>query len=999
MFENSKKNRGKLSINFQISILIMILLVLITASVGFVLSGLSLNKQSGVVIAEKMFSTASDKILDNCEEKLEKTNEIGDILKNLSFFNAPIEGDGLDHPSLQFILSTLERNLYIYSIYSGEDNGNFFQVIHAADNESIRKVHDAPFGTIFIVRTITGINENRTQHWSFLDSDRHRISSRIEQTPDYNPSERPWFRISQEAPNEILLTAPYVFNSLKKPGLTTSTAVNTGVSAGIDITLDGVKSLLEESSISGKTGILIRDQNNRVISANSYISSLLNLDEEPLSTLSKQQLKQLEAIQNNSDLLFKEFPWKLNGVDDYTLFICSPISDFAINQNEMQRNILLVSLLIFLVAIPFVIVISRSFSGFLKRLSDDAKRIQNFDYKGRLPEHSNIFEFNELRGAFGSMKETLSDRTEALKDSREKLEYIIELGIAMSVEKNPDKLFEMILKGAKHISHADGGSLYIKNDNDILDFQIVLNDTLNFEQGGTSGNPITLPGVAMFDEAGNPNYHNVVSYACNKCETVVIDNAYEIKKFDLSGTRKFDEMNNYRSLSFLTIPLKLPGSDVLGAVQLLNCKDPETGETIPFDTEIQRFVEALSAEAAAILQNRNLLRIQEQLFESLIQLIANAIDTKSPYTGGHCNRVPVLALQLAEAAEKSNEPGLSDFRFNDTEAKRAFRIGAWLHDAGKITTPEFVVDKSVKLETIYNRIHEIRTRFEVILRDIWLEEKNSILSGADKEEAGEIRRRKEEELYDDFKFIAQCNTGAYNPDPNWKDRLNEISKRSWLGYFDHTIGLSWEEEDALSTQYIPGKPTENCLLSDKQEHIVHNFHDYSSLSEDFNFNLDFPEHQYNRGELYNLSIERGTLTAEERFKITEHTIQTIVMLDKLPLPKNLSCITDYAGNHHETLNGTGYPRKLSDESISIPSRIITIADIFEALTASDRPYKKAKTLSQAVDIMADMQKQSHIDEKLFHLFLKSGVYLDYAKKYLKPEQIDEVDIEQYINLN
>jgi HD-GYP domain-containing protein (c-di-GMP phosphodiesterase class II) len=161
--------------------------------------------------------------------------------------------------------------------------------------------------------------------------------------------------------------------------------------------------------------------------------------------------------------------------------------------------------------------------------------------------------------------------------------------------------------------------------------------------------------------------------------------------------------------------------------------------------------------------------------------------------------------------------------------------------------------------------------------------------------------------------------------------------------------------------------------------------------------MAIPEHQYNLGEVYNLSIARGTLTTEDRFKINEHMISTIKMLENLPFPKELSRVPRYASTHHETLKGTGYPRQLSAEDLSIPERVLVISDIFEALTASDRPYRKAKPISVAVNIMHKMALDEHIDLELFRLFLTSGTHLKYAKAYLKPEQIDSVDIEQYMN--
>ena len=530
----------------------------------------------------------------------------------------------------------------------------------------------------------------------------------------------------------------------------------------------------------------------------------------------------------------------------------------------------------------------------------------------------------------------------------------------------------------------------------MLDFKIVLNDSLGFVQGGTSGNPVTLPPVPLYTEDGSPNEHNVVSHTVNNETTVNIPDAYNTGGFDFSGTRRFDEANGYRSQSFLTVPLKPRGSEIIGAIQLLNAKDSETGETIEFSGEIQRFVEALSAGAATALYNRDLIEEQKRLFDAMIQLIAGAIDAKSPYTGGHCARVPEIAQMLARQADTITTGPLGDFQFGSDQDWRAFRIGAWLHDAGKVTTPDYVVDKATKLETIYNRIHEIRTRFEVLLRDARIERYEALLSGADTVEADEQLARTERELYDEFAFIAEANLGGEFMAPERIERLRRIGERRWMRHFDDTIGLSWAEQQRQPPGEPPVLPVEEHLLADKPGHRIPRTGEFYAQYEKFGFTLPVPEDLYNQGELYNLSIERGTLTAEERFKINEHVMQTIAMLDRLPFPATLKDVPEYAGTHHEALNGTGYPRQLTGEDLSIPARIMAIADIFEALTASDRPYKQPKPLSVAIDILAKFKAEGHIDPDLFDLFLESGLYREYALKHLRPEQIDEVDISRYL---
>ena len=388
-------------------------------------------------------------------------------------------------------------------------------------------------------------------------------------------------------------------------------------------------------------------------------------------------------------------------------------------------------------------------------------------------------------------------------------------------------------------------------------------------------------------------------------------------------------------------------------------------------------------------------KAQEELLDSIVKLIAEAVDAKSHYTGGHCERVPEIALMLADAAEKSNTPAFKDFHFKDENAKKEFALGAWLHDCGKVTTPEYVVDKATKLETIHNRIHEIRTRFEVLYRDAEIEYLQECLTANKPEKALKKKQKRQRELLEDFAFVAAVNIGGEYLDEAKKERIKEIAEYEWLRHFDDRLGLSELELSRYSDTPVI-LPIKEKLLDDKPEHIVQrDSFDYEAYKKE-GFKMEVPKYLYNYGEIYNLCIEKGTLTQEERYKINEHVIMSIKMLEKIPFPSYYAKVPEYAGTHHERLNGTGYPRKLTAAELSIPSRIMALADIFEALTASDRPYKRAKTLSESIEILSYMVKEEHIDRDIFRLFLSSGVYLSYAKRFLSAEQIDNVEIKKYL---
>ena len=581
----------------------------------------------------------------------------------------------------------------------------------------------------------------------------------------------------------------------------------------------------------------------------------------------------------------------------------------------------------------------------------------------------------------------------------DRFQRLIQIGIALSAERDINRLMETILLEAKGLCNADGGTLYIRTDEDSLKFEIMRTDSLDIAMGGTTGKDINFPPVRMYDlETSEPNVRQVASAAALTGKSINIVDAYEADDYDFTGTKKFDEQTGYRSKSFLTVPLKNSQNEVIGVLQLLNAIDGNTNEVIAFSEDIQPLIEALSSQAAIALDNKQLLDGQKRLLDSFIELIASAIDAKSPYTGGHCQRVPELTKMLAQAACDSNEGSFEGFDLNEDQWYE-LHIGAWLHDCGKVTTPEYVVDKATKLETIYDRIHEVRTRFEVVKRDTVIDYLKALIEnkGPD-EELRAVMEQRLAKLDDDFAFIAESNLGGEFMAPERIERLQEIGTIEWSRTLDDRIGISFEEQKRKGQFPAPLLPTVVKLLDDRVDHVI--AHEEAKLdkakNKPFDFKMDVPKNKYNLGEVYNLSIGRGTLTEEERYKINDHIVQTIVMLEQLPFPKQLARVPEYAGGHHEKMDGTGYPRKLTKDEMSLPARIMAIADIFEALTASDRPYKPPKKLSDAIKIMSFMKTDAHIDGELFELFLTSGIYKEYAERFLDPMQIDEVDISLYV---
>ncbi len=569
-----------------------------------------------------------------------------------------------------------------------------------------------------------------------------------------------------------------------------------------------------------------------------------------------------------------------------------------------------------------------------------------------------------------------------LTDAQSKMARLVENGISMGRLQQRSLLLEMTLDGMNDLAPSQAALVFSKTEDGLLSPIAQRNLSESWPEA-------IDPGAADSSRPGP------LSAAFNEQSIKRISDADDpMLKTEHWPAISLASGEPVRSL--LVVPMLLSDTNLRGIVVLINAVDPLSRDVHSFSEKHIPFVEALATQAAVTMENQDLVQAQKKMMDAMIEMIAGAIDAKSPYTGGHCERVPEIATMLCEAASNSSDAPFSEFSFSTDEEWREFKIAAWLHDCGKVTTPEHVVDKATKLETINNRIHEIRTRFEVLLREAQLDNLKAIyIAGEDPSSANARFEARQQQLQDDFAFIASCNVGGEFLSDEKIERIREIGAQTWLRYFDNRIGLSHEEllrypdtRDQL--------PCKESLLSDRPEHLIER-PPSSALDDKFGFKMEIPEYLYNQGELHNLSVSRGTLTDEERFKINEHIIQTIAILEQMPFPPNLKRVPEIAGSHHETLLGTGYPRQLTRDELSIPARIMAIADIFEALTASDRPYKKAKTLSESIRILSFFKKDQHIDPDLFDLFLSEGIYKVYAERYLKPEQIDEVEIEQYLN--
>ncbi|GIX21251.1 MAG: HD family phosphohydrolase [Gammaproteobacteria bacterium] len=520
----------------------------------------------------------------------------------------------------------------------------------------------------------------------------------------------------------------------------------------------------------------------------------------------------------------------------------------------------------------------------------------------------------------------------------QRLERLNRIGIALSTERDLPRLLEMILDGARTLTEADGGTLY-SVAGDRLEFELLVTESLGVRMGGRTGPVRGFEPIPLYDGDGRPRRDTVVACCVHQGEVIAIDDAYAAAGYDFEGTRRFDARTGYRTRSLLTVPLRNHEGEIIGVLQLINRRGPD-GTPVPFGDTDRQLAESLASQAAVALTNRRLIEALENLFRAFIRLIATAIDEKSPHTGAHCRRIPVLTMMLAEAADRAGHGPFAGFHLGPAD-RVELETAAWLHDCGKITTPEYVIDKATKLEALFDRIELVDTRFEVLKRDAEIEYWKALAAAGDDaaaRAAAEARLRATlAELDGERDFLRRVNIGAERMSAADQERVRRIAERRW-----RNPDGEWLE-----------------LLT--------------------------PE------EVYNLTVPRGTLTPEERRMIEHHMVATIRMLESLPFPKHLARVPEYAGGHHERMDGRGYPRGLRGDQMSLPARMMAIADVFEALSAADRPYKRGKPLSECLAIMARMVRDGHLDPDLFELFVREGVWRRYAEAHLAPEQIDAVD--------
>jgi HD-GYP domain-containing protein (c-di-GMP phosphodiesterase class II)/HAMP domain-containing protein len=951
---------------------ISVLFILLILVVGFILSFYNYRETSTIVISatNKLFNELALEVALNFQ------GTYSPVIQNVSLLSNThaIQGDTLDErlSSISLLADVLKHEETISGLQIGYESGDYF-ILRPLPSKYEMELFKAPEGASYVVDDIAmQQNGSGILRRVFLNN-KFREIERLAPTPsNYDPRKRPWYIQAMET-SAVVLTPPYLFHFLGKVGVTASRQVPGGSSVvAADITLEQIADTLAHASFAPHEEKVLLRRDGKVLAYNGRNrSAVYDRSDVTMSTLSGLGSDVLRYVAENIDLQPGDLRFTFQGRDWLgmvvdleigrkmvpRLLLLVPADELLVNARRIRQYAFYLTLLTIVITIPVTWFISHRISSSMRRLALEAQRVSRFDFDSPLTIKSRITEVNELAGSMRILQKTIG--------------HFLQLIRSVAGEQDFDATLKRITRETMTVSRADVVVSYlVDNDQSLLVPDIILDS----KQGVCD--PSSLPAVPLSEFPVDPD---------NGGEQSVLTVNKEHRQAVFSDFMEVDE------LTLVPIVLADRQGNTIGMLALLY-RDTELTDEL---SDRLSFVRAFSGFAAVSLETRQLIKMQKQLLDSFIGLLAGAIDEKSAYTGGHCQRVPVITEMLARAACKSGEPHFKDFDLSDEEWEE-LHLAAWLHDCGKVTTPEYVVDKATKLETIYNRIHEVRTRFEVLKRDAEIAYWQQVADGGDRDMLGKKLRETCTRLDDDFAFVAACNLGGEFMAPESMERLQKIASKTWMRTLDDQLGLSWQEMERRG-QVVQELPVQEYLLADKAEHCIsRSDRDRVETDNPWGFKLEVPKYLYNLGELHNLQVERGTLTAEERFKINDHIVQTIKMLSQLPLPRHLSRVTEIAGSHHETMIGTGYPRKLSGDQMSLTARMMAIADIFEALTASDRPYKKAKKLSEALEILFLMKKEHHIDPQLFELFLTSGVYLEYAEKYLDPQQIDEVNIKDYL---
>ncbi|MCK2185169.1 HD domain-containing phosphohydrolase [Halomonas getboli] len=880
--------------------------------------------------------------------------------------------DRLQH--LPLLAASLEAHDAASAVYIGYDDGDFL-LLRPADRVTAERLPEVPESdeAAYLVQTIEREDGGAVRgEWRLYDRDLNLLVRRLQPDYAFDPRERPWYRRAMAA-SGAWLTEPYAFFTTHEIGITLARRSRDGHAVvGMDASLADLGSEMDSLGITPGTRLAVVSRDGRLLAhpdvaallaehgGSTRLATLDEIDDPALRRLG--QLTEADAASlgaaapgemaadnaphtasasfqvDGEDWFGMRLPFRIPGVEPATLLMVVPERELLAGTREQLWQRSLVAVLLALALLPLGVWVGHRLSRPLNALAEQVRALGNFDFSACRGVRSPVREVQQLSGALTGMAESIAGFQRMTR--------------TLSREPRLDTLLATVLEDLLAITDSRHGAIYLEDEADPTRFACVA------ERGEGAPEAPLPPRLVLSapDETG-----------LAALDRLAAARGYLVQPLcDRSGHR----------MGLLVLALRASGSDG--------------------DRSWRRFVEELSGAAAVAIETRRLLEGEKRLLDAIVELIAGATDAKSAHTGGHCSRVPQLAEMLLEGAHRATHGPFADETLDD-DRRTAFHLAAWLHDCGKLTTPDEVMEKATKLETRYNRIHEIRTRFEVLWRDADVTYWRGLAEGGDEPALAEARQHRQTELQDAFRLVAELNRGAEAVDESSLARLEAIADWRWWRHFDDRLGVSEDEAVRLAREPEAPPPAEERLLADRPRHRLDWAAAPPPVAEDdprnrWGFAMQPPEAAGDQGELYNLRVARGTLNDIERFRIQEHIVQTIMMLESLPWPKHLRRVPTIAGNHHERMDGRGYPRRLRLAEACLEERIMAVADVFEALTAADRPYKPGMTLSRALSILAGMARDGHLDPAVFALLLDSGVWHDYAERFLAPEQIDTVDI-------
>ena len=882
-----------------------------------------------------------------------------DILTKMPITAALTETERMARVST-FIM-VLQQNNYASSVYCAYSNGDFF-ILRRLTSQN-RALFNAPTSAQWLAQNYRFDLTTTEKKEFYLDNQQNVISSGTVPYDNYDPRGRKWFTLASA--EKGLITSPnYIFKGTGETGFTYSQqADNQHAVIGLDVSLASLSAFLlqqglppgSQAAILSESGeIIASDPEQKHANNGGLMAGNLPVLQPLLSQGNAGNSRLFRA--DNQDWYGSVINIRSMG-NDYRLAIATPSAFLTANASAISNRSTLIAFLLLLLSLPVIWYFSRKISRPLVSLRKEAEAISNLHFE------------TETHSIKGSVIEEVDDLHTAMAKMKLTLTKFISMGRMLTVKNNFTQQMQGLLTETTEIADMTGGMVFLANQ----DMNLFTPVAFRWRDEN-----IELAGISPLE---------VDNERCSEFWKI-------LKGQTLSGILTQETIpaplqaffHPHFPLRYVAVPMQTHDNQLLGFLLLFNTTTLGDKQE---NAKVQ-LINSLVGMLSVAIEAQHLLVEQKNLMNAFIRLIAGAIDEKSAYTGGHCQRVPVITKMLAKAAVESRAGPFASFTLSENEWEE-LHTACWLHDCGKITTPEAVVDKATKLELIYNRIHEIRMRFELLKREKEIE----FLRQYSAQPAGsaEALALKEtlRQLDDDFYFIARCNIGSEFLSDEALARINQIAGYRWTRTLEDTAGISREELMRKERQPQPALPVQEPMLADKEEHIV--YRDGASKQADsYHFKLKKPELQYNYGEIYNLAIRRGTLNDEERYKINEHIMQTIIMLENLPFPRTMSNVPLIAGGHHERVDGKGYPYQLNYTQMSIQVRMMAIADVFEALTAADRPYKPGKLLSEALNIMVSMVNEHHLDRDLFILFLQSGIWREYAQTYLDPEKTDSVDI-------